>query len=453
MNVTRRSGAHNMTEGPIWKQLLLFALPLMVGNIFQQFYNTVDAIIVGNYVSKEALAAVGTTGSVINAVISLAMGLSTGASVAISQYFGAGNRERLHAAVHTTVTMTLALSVLLTGIAVPMVPLMIKAMKTPPEVRADAATYLRIYFSGLTGLLLYNAGAAILRAVGDSRRPLYFLIASTIMNAIFDYVFVVWFHLAIRGVAYATILTQALAAGLTLTVLSRSHGDYRLIWRDLKIDKPILKLVLKLGLPTAAQQVVTSFSNVFVQGYINVFGTDTAAGWTTYGKVDAFALLPIQSLSMASTTFVGQNVGAGKLERARKGVSASMKVTLSVTAVLIVALNLLAEPLVRLFTQEDAVVENGLLFVRMMSPFYFLCCINQILAGALRGAGDTKAPMFIMLGSFVLFRQIYLAVTSWLSGAKIWVALAYPAGWIVCSAILTVYYFKTDWGKNRVTGD
>ena len=451
MRSTRSAGSLNMTEGPIWKQLLLFALPLMVGNVFQQFYNTVDAIIVGNYVSKQALAAVGTTGNVINAVISLAIGLSTGASVAISQYFGARDRDRLHTAVHTTVAMTLTLGLLLTALAVPLVPLMIRAMRTPLDVQKDAATYLRIYFSGLVGLLLYNAGAAILRAVGDSKRPLYFLIASTILNAVFDYIFVVGFGLGIRGVAFATILTQALSAVLTLYVLSRSHGDYRIVWRHVRLDRPMLRIILKLGLPTAAQQVVTSFSNVFVQGYINGFGTDTTAGWTTYAKVDAFALLPIQSLSLASTTFVGQNVGAGKMDRAKKGVSVSMKVTLSVTAVLIVALNLLAEPLVRLFTQEAAVVENGLLFVRFMSPFYFLCCVNQILAGALRGAGDTKAPMYIMLGSFVLFRQIYLAVTSWLSGAKMWVALAYPAGWIVCSAILVVYYFRADWTKKRVT--
>ena len=435
----------DMTEGSIARLLINFALPLLIGNIFQQLYNTVDSIVVGNYVSKQALAAVGCTGPIINALIGIFVGLAGGAGVVISQYYGAKDREKLHAAVQTTVSLTLLMCVLLTALGVLFTPFMLRLMDTPDDVFMEAAEYLRIYFWGVSGLLLYNIGSGILRAVGDSTHPLYFLIFSALTNTVLDVLFVKFFRMGIAGAAVATIVAQGLSALLVIGMLIRSGADYRIDPRHPQLKGSLLKKICAIGIPSAIQMGITAFSNIFVQSYINHFESSCMAGWAAYNKIDAFALLPLMSLSMSITTFMGQNLGAGKLDRAKKGPVICLKISFGIVILILIPLMLFAPQLVSLFNREEEVLRFGTLFIRMISPFYLLCTINQVLAGALRGAGDTKSSMFIMLGSFVVFRQIYLFIVYRLGGSIIPIALGYPAGWIMCSTILLLYYRSGAW--------
>lgn len=444
----KRKTSSIMTEGVIWRQLIAFSIPLLIGNLFQQLYNTVDSIVVGNFVSKQALAAVGSTGPIINTLVGFFMGLSTGASVIISQYFGARDYKNLRLAVHTTMIMTFALSIVFTFAGIAIVPAMLRFMQTPDDVFAESAQYLRIYFAGVLGLMVYNIGSGILRAVGDSRRPLYFLCFSTVLNIILDLVFVLVFHMGIAGVAYATIIAQFASSILVLIVLSNKSEPYGIVWREMRLSKAILKVIIRVGMPAGLQQAVTSFSNVFVQSYINNFGSSCMAGWTSYSKIDQFVMLPMQSLSLASTTFVGQNLGAHQLDRAKKGMHLSLYMAIGTTVSLAVLLNIFASQLLRLFNQDPEVLEYGIIFVRFMSPFYVLCCWNQIYCGALRGAGDSTGPMVIMLSSFVVFRQIYLLIASYFFDSIYVTALAYPMGWLLCSLLVYIYYRRGKWEKN-----
>lgn len=438
----------DMTQGTIWKQLIYFAFPLLIGNLFQQLYNTVDSVVVGNFVSTEALAAVGSVTPIINMLVGFFSGLATGAGVVISQFFGAKNGQMLHKAVHTTLLMTVGLGVIFTFIGIFMTPLMLNLMSTPADVFDGAALYLRIYFGGVLGLMLYNMVSGILRAVGDSKRPLYFLILSSLLNVVLDLAFVLIFHWGIAGVAIATIIAQFISAFLLLVVLARSDEDYKLVLRDLKMDTEILKRIVRIGLPAGLQMAVTSFSNVFVQSYINRFGSACMAGWTSYSKIDQFVLLPMQSLSLSATTFVGQNLGAGNLSRAKKGTRVSMAISVAITAVLTVLLIAFSSQILMLFNQDENVLYYGNIFIRYLAPFYVICCINQIFAGSLRGAGDATGPMIIMLLSFVVFRQIYLFVGSQFFDSIIFVGLGYPAGWLVCSVFMAIHYFRGRWEKD-----
>ena len=435
----------DMTEGNIARLLINFALPLLIGNIFQQLYNTVDSIVVGNYVSKQALAAVGCTGPIINALIGIFVGLSGGAGVVISQYYGAKDREKLHSAVQTTVALTLIMCAVLTVLGVLFTPYMLLLMDTPADVFAEAAEYLRIYFWGISGLLLYNIGSGILRAVGDSTHPLYFLIFSALTNTVLDVLFVKYFRMGIAGAAVATIVAQGLSALLVLGMLIRSNADYRIDPLHMQLKGCLLKKICAIGIPSAIQMGITAFSNIFVQSYINHFESSCMAGWAAYNKIDAFALLPLMSLSMSITTFMGQNLGAGKLERAKKGPLICLGISFAIVILILLPLMIFAPQLVSLFNREEEVLRFGTLFIRMISPVYLLCTINQVLAGALRGAGDTKSSMFIMLGSFVVFRQIYLFIVYRLGGGIVPIALGYPAGWIMCSTILLIYYRSGAW--------
>lgn len=444
----RRKTSTIMTEGVIWKQLVLFAIPLLIGNLFQQLYNTVDSIVVGNFVSRQALAAVGSTGPAINTLVGFFMGLATGASVVISQYFGARDYKNLRLAVHTTLLMTLALSVVVTFAGMAIVPFLLRFMKTPDDVFAESSRYLRIYFGGVSGLMFYNVGSGILRAVGDSRRPLYFLCFSSVINIGLDLLFVLVFHMGIAGVAYATIIAQFASAILVLVVLSNRGEPYGIVWREIRLSGRILKVIFRIGLPAGIQAAVTSFSNVFVQSYINAFGSSCMAGWTSYSKIDQFVMLPMQSLSLASTTFVGQNLGARQLDRAKRGMRTALTLAIATTAFLAVLLNLFAVHLLHLFSQEAEVLSFGIIFVRFMSPFYVVCCWNQIFAGALRGAGDSLGPTVIMLLSFVVFRQVYLFIASHLTSSIYVIAVAYPVGWLLCSVLVYLRYRRGKWEKN-----
>ena len=431
-----------MTEGSIPRLLIVFALPLMIGNVFQQLYNTVDSIIVGNFVSRQALAAVGCTGPIINTLIGLFGGLASGAGVVISQYFGAKDSERLRRAVQTTVALTLVMCVALTALGVAMTPFMLRLMATPEDVIGEASTYLSLYFWGISGMLLYNIGAGILRAVGDSTHPLYFLIFSATTNTILDYLFVKVFSLGIAGAAIATVVSQLLSAALVLRMLIASREDYRIEPRAIGFDRAILRRICAIGVPSSLQMGVTAVSNVFVQSYINRFESACMAGWAAYNKLDAFAMLPLMGFSMAVTTFVGQNYGAGKLDRARRGPLYALGIGTVFMVAILTPMMIFAPTLVRLFNREAEVIAFGTLFIRLISPFYLLCTINQVYSGALRGVGDTRATMVIMLFSFVLFRQAYLFTAYRLGGGIVPVALGYPAGWIMCSAIILIYYYR-----------
>ena len=440
-----RKKTRDMTQGTIWKHLLAFALPLMIGNLFQQLYNTVDSIVVGQFVSKQALAAVGSTTSIINMLVGFFSGVSVGAGVIISQRFGAKDPEGVHKAVHTTISLTLIIGLIGTVVGIVLAPIMLTLMKTPQDVFVEAKAYLQIYFGGISGLMLYNMGSGILRAVGDSRRPLYFLVFSSCVNIVLDLVFVLGFHMGVEGVAYATIIAQFSSAALIYFTLYRTHDVHRFQPKKLRIYPEMVRSIIRVGLPAGLQQALTSFSNVFVQGYINSFGTNCVAGWSCYHRIDQFILLPMQSISMASTTFVGQNIGHRDLERTEKGIRTAVTLSIIVTGCLIGLVVIFCAPLIKIFNDDPGVVEYGVMFIRLISPFYLIICFNQIYAGALRGAGDAKAPMVIMLFSFVLFRQLYLAIGTQFINTEWFVGLGYPAGWIMCSTLQLLYYYKSKW--------
>ena len=449
-----RRGDVDMTEGGIVRHILTFAFPLLIGNIFQQLYNMVDTWVVGNYVSTAAFSAVGSVGPITNMLIGFCLGRASGAGVVISQYYGAKNDEKVSEAVHTSILMTLAMAAVFTAAGVIMSPYMVDMMKAPADVRPEAVSYLTIYFSGVAGLMVYNIGAGILRAVGDSQRPFYFLCVSALMNTVLDLLFVLAFDMGVAGVAWATVIAQCTSAVLVIITLMRSKSCIRLIPRRLRISFDMLKKIFKVGIPAALQMAVTSFSNIFVQSYINYFQTDVMAGWTAYNKIDQILFLPMQSISLASTTFVGQNLGKKQVERARRGANISLMMAAVSTVVIMIPVMLFAPKFVAFFNSKPEVVEYGAMLLRAISPFYVLCCVNQVYSGALRGAGDSRAPMIIMLLSFVVFRQIYLFVMSnFIANELIPIAMGYPAGWLVCSTITFIYYHKTSLSKSRVVDD
>jgi len=433
----------DMTEGNIWRHMLRFSVPMAIGLLFQQLYNTVDTLVVGQFVGKEAQAAVGSTGPIINTIVGFCAGLATGASVVISQRYGAHDDEGLSKAVHTTVALTFLLSLAATAAGQLIIMPMLRFMQTPEDVIDESSRYLSIYFAGIAGILFYNLGSGILRAVGDSRRPLAFLVISALLNTGLDLLFVLGFGMKVDGVALATVLAQVFSAVLILLALSLEKGKYSIRWRSIRIDRRSLGQIVRLGLPSSIQAAITAFSNVFVQSYINSFGSACMAGYGVYGKIDAFALIPVQSISMSSTTFVGQNWGAQKTKRAREGVRTAIVMSIVSTAVLGLTVFIFARPLMNLFSPEEDVIDYGVRFIRIVTPFYLAICFNQIYAGALRGVGDATMPTVIMLVSFVAFRQVYLAVTRALNAGFVAVALAYPVGWILCSTLLTIRYSRS----------
>lgn len=442
LNKNGRSSVRDMTEGPIWKQIILFSLPLMLGNVFQMLYNTVDSIVVGNYVGTQALAAVGATTMIVNMMVFFFNGFSIGAGVVISNHFGARDMEKLHVAVETTMAATFLLSLLFTVVGVLGVKPMLRLMATPEDVFEEATLYLRIYIGGISGLLIYNMGSGILRAVGDSTRPLYFLILTSVLNIILDLFFVLVLKRGIDGVAYATVISQFVSAVLILRLLTVSKDIYRLTWDDLRIDFRVLGRIFAVGLPAGIQAVITSFSNIFVQSYINYFGSSCMAGWGSYNKLDQFIVLPMQSMAMASTTFVSQNIGAGKTKRADTGTGLTVAMAAGVTLLLAVVLHIFAPSAVRLFTKDESVIAFGVLFMHTNNFFLPVNCVNQVLAGSLRGRGDSRGPMVILLANFVVLRQIYLYVlTHYVVNSARWVGFGYPVGWMCCCVMMVAYFF------------
>ena len=440
----RMGGTRDMTTGSIIGQIVLFALPLMLGNAFQMLYNTVDAVVVGNFVGKEALAAVGSTTMIVNMLVFFFNGFSVGASVVVARLFGQKDLPMLHKAVETTITLTFVICVVFTLIGIAGVRPMLRLMATPDDVFGDAVTYLTIYFAGITGLLIYNMGSGILRAVGDTTRPLLFLILTSLLNIALDLLFVIRFGMGIAGVGYATILSQAVSAVLILVMLTRTRNIYRLDWKDLQIDRQLTARIFSIGMPAGIQSVITAVSNTFVQSYINHFGSACMAGWSCYNKMDQFILLPMQSMAMAATTFVSQNIGASKRGRAQRGIRTTILLTLAVTGLIAAVLYVFAEPATGLFTKDTAVIEFSVLFLRTNVIFLLANCVNHTMAGALRGMGDSRGPMVIMLLCFVAVRQAYLfIITRFFFNTPRAVGFGYPVGWVSCCVIELLYYYIT----------
>ncbi len=445
--IKAKTGAVDMTSGSIIRLLISFAVPLLLGNLFQQLYNTVDILVVGNFVGTQALAAVGSTTNIINTIIMFFNGVSIGAGVIISRYYGAHDDEKLHLAVETTLALTFISGALCTALGVYLSPFLLRFMATPDDVLPEASVYLKIYFSGVSGLLIYNMGSAILRAVGDTRRPLMFLVFSSFLNIGLDLLFVISFRLGIAGVAYATILSQFISALLVLFILTRTRDNYGFVWKDICINKTMLKQILIVGFPTGLQQSITSFSNVYVQSYINSFGSSCMAGWSCYTKIDQFIFLPLQSMSQAATTFVSQNIGAKNVRRAKQGSNTALALSASIIFCSACIIWLFAPGMVSLFNKDPEVLYFGTLFLRLCVFFTLTACVTQVYAGTLRGIGDAKTPMVIMLLSYVLFRQIYLYLITKVMNNPYTVALGYPAGWIVCSLLTWLYYKFSGWEK------
>ena len=397
---------------------------------------------------KQALAAVGSTTSICNMLVNFFNGISTGAGVVISNYFGSRDDKSLHQAIETTISSALLIGLAVSLLSLPLVPVMLELMDTQPDVIGLASVYLRIYFLGVIFLFTYNMGSCILRAVGDTKRPLMFLIISSVLNIVLDLAFVVWMDMGIGGAAFATILSEAVSAVLVCVCLCRTEDVYRLDLRHLGVDWKILRRIFMIGLPVGVQQSLTAFSNAFVQTYINGFGsTAIAAGWSCHVKVDQFSILPVQSIGQATTTFVSQNLGAGKLDRAKQGTKIAVRMGVAVLVAIGVCIYFSSEGLVRLFNGEADVLYYGILFITLMIPFRFFSAVNQVYAGALRGAKDSIGPMLIMLFSFVLVRQIYLWIaTRYLYNVYV-VGLGYPVGWIVSALLNRFYYFHCGWER------
>lgn len=439
----------DMTNGSILKQILGFALPMIIGLLFQQLYNTADMIIVGQFAGKQALAAVGGTTTIINTLVGFCSGLATGAGVVVSQYFGRHDKEGLSKAVHSSIALCLVLCGASTVLGVLLAKPMLLLMNTPSDVIKPATEYLAIYFAGVSGLLLYNTLTGIMRAVGDSTRPVVFLLISSVINIGLDLLFVAVFNMGAFGAGLATIISQFISAIMALIVLVKTNADYKVELKKIRWDKGMIAEIWRIGFPGGLQMAITSFSNTFVHSYTNVYGTDAMTGYSVHMKLDSFIMVVTQAFSLATTTFVGQNYGAGRYKRASKGVSISLIFSIIVCVVLSALFIIFAPQLSSLFNSDEGVINMTVFFTRVTVPFYFVSCFNQNYAGALRGAGRSKTPMFILLATFVGFRQLYLfAVSKIFVGSLLAVTLCIPIAWIVCGIIMGIAYYSSPMLKD-----
>lgn len=434
-----------MTEGSIWKKILFFSIPLILGNLFQQLYNTVDSIIVGNYIGSEALAAVGSSGSLINLLIGFCIGASAGAGVVIAQFYGAQDREGVRKAVHTTIAIAIAAGAVLTVVGIVATPILLKAMGTPQEVFDQASIYLKVYFGGILFSIVYNMSAGILNAVGNSKRSLVYLMIAATSNIFLDLLFVVVLKMGIVGVAIATDISQLLSCIFIILFLVRSEDVYRVKLKDIRCYDNLLGKILKIGLPTGVQNIVISLSNVIVQSSVNSFGAVAMAGFAAYIKVDGFNILPVLSFSMAATTFVGQNVGAGRLDRVKKGMYVSVAMGIIYTVCTGILLLTFAPQVIGVFTQNGKVVEYGVYIMKFFCPFYWMLGILHILAGTIRGTGKTMQAMVVFLFSLCIFRVLWIWGAMSVSHKIGGVMLGYPLSWLVGLVMILIYVWKGNW--------
>ena len=441
IDTNKTTDRNEITEGVIWKQLLLFFFPILFGTFFQQLYNAADAMILGRFVGKEALSAAGgSTGTVINLLVGFFVGLSSGATVIISQYYGAKRKEMVGYAVHTAIAFSLAAGLFLMAGGFAAAPSILKAMDTPAEVLDLAILYIRIYFLGVIGNLIYNVGAGILRAVGDSKRPLYFLIASCFVNIVLDVIFIVVCRLGVAGAAIATISSQALSAVLVIIVLMKTRDMHRLELRKIRFDKRMFHRIIRIGFPAGLQSVMYSLSNIIIQSAINAQGTDTVAAWTAYSKLDCIFWMAINAFGISVTTFVGQNFGAGRLERVRKGIRTCLCMTLGATILVSLILYNGAPYIYKLFTTDGEVLRIGLVMTRFLVPVYVTYIIIEIMSGALRGVGDCWIPTLICLGGICVIRVLWIMFAVPVKPDIQTIMFSYPLTWTVTSVLFVGYY-------------
>ena len=441
------AGNQGITEGVIWKQLLFFFFPILLGTFFQQLYNTADAIIVGKFVGKEALAAVGgTTGTLINLIVGFFVGLSSGATVILSQYYGARNHEDASRTVHTAIAMAIFGGLVLMGVGVLVSRTILGWLNTPEDVLPLAVTYIRIYFCGMIPSLIYNIGSGILRAVGDSKRPLYFLIASCLLNIVLDVILVVGFEMGVGGAALATILSQAGSAVLVIITLMRSPRPLKLEIKKIRLHLDLLPRIVRIGLPAGFQSVMFSLSNLIIQSAINSFGTDTIAGYTAYGKMDGLFWMVSGAFGVSVTTFVAQNFGAKKFDRMRKSTRVGLALHAGTTIVLSALLVLLGRPLLHLFTDEEVVMEHGLMIQRFLVPCFITYTCVEILSGSIRGAGDSLRPMIMTLLGICLLRVLWVKFIAPLRpDSLLFMLTCYPLSWAFTSVLFVIYYKSDRW--------
>lgn len=441
----QRTQARNITEGVIWKQLLLFFFPILMGSFFQQMYNTVDTIIVGRAVGTQALAAVGSTSSLINLINGFFIGLSTGATVILSQFFGANDQQGIHRALHTGIGLAVVLGVLASILGVAAGPWVLKMIQTPESCLQDASVYVRIYFLGAVASMLYNMGSGILRAMGDSRRPMLFLIISCLVNIFLDVLCVIILKLGIAGAAVATVLSQTISAFLVVLVLVKIPTGYALHLSQIRIHGNLLRRLLLIGIPAGLQYVTFDFANLLIQSGINSFGEITVAAWTAFGKSDSLTWMVSGALGVAVTTFVGQNFGAQKFDRIHQCVRICMG-TGVVLFGLISAISLVFRHFILgIYTTDTAVIQTGAYVMLFIVPFNFLFVPVEVFAGTMRGTGYSLVPTSITGACVCLFRVIWIfTMVRWFHTIEV-LAIAYPISWLLASSVFFAVYRRGKW--------
>ena len=434
-----------MTEGSIWKSILLFSVPLILGNMLQQLYNTADSIIVGNFVGSNALAAVGSSGSPIFLLIGFSQGIAVGAGVVVSQFLGARDREGAHTAVHTSLALSVILGAILTVCGIAVSRALLTAMNTPAEVLEDAVIYIRLYFGGVLFSVVYNMAAGILNAAGNSKRSLLYLGVASITNIVLDLVLIAGCKMGVAGAAIATDISQLVSCVLSLRFLTRVKADYRVTLRNIRPHRKMAGRIVRIGLPTGIQNMVISFSNVLVQSSVNGYGAAAMAGFAAYMKVDGFNILPVMSFSMAATTFVGQNFGAGRLDRVKRGMGVTVAMSVGYTLCTGALLLLFRYQILYLFTSDETVVAYGISAMKYFCPFYFLLAILHGMAGAVRGTGKSVPPMVVLLLSLCLFRVAWIQFILPFFHSIEGVFILYPVSWGLGAVLMALYAWRANW--------
>ena len=441
---------NDITEGVIWKGIIRFSAPLLVGNLFQQLYNMVDSVIVGNFVGTGALAAVGSTMAIINMLVGLFMGMSSGAGVVLAQRYGAKDEQGTQETIHTAICIQIIAGLFITVLGILLAPWAVNMTQTPADIRDDAILYLRIFFLGAVPLFLYNGSAGMLQAVGDARRPLIYLIIASVTNIALDLLFVIKFGLGVAGVAIATIIAISISAVLGVSTLMRDDDIYRVSLRKLMLHRNALAKIIKVGVPAGLQSSIISLSNVVVQRYINIYGTAVVAGSSAFNKIDAFIVMPFMSLSLAATTYVGQNIGARKWDRVRESAKWIFILMAVVTGAACLLLWFFCGHFLRIFTSDQEVIYYGLKEMQWLVPFYLLCGFVQTCAGVIRGSGQAFIPMVISVSSFCVLRVIWLAVSGVLFPSIDAVFACYPVTWFTAAVTMFIYYKKGGWLRDQM---
>ena len=444
-NDVRTQHSTLMTEGPIARQLIAFAFPLLLGNLFQQLYNAADSLIVGNFLGGEALAAVSSSSNLIMLLVGFFNGLSMGAGVVIARYYGARDIPKVQRTIHTMLATGVIVGILLTGIGVIVTPILLRMMGTPETVLPQSISYFRTYFYGAPAFVLYNICMGILQAVGDSRHPLIYLIISSIVNVVLDLLFVGVFHWGVGSAAAATAISQLVSTVLCLRLLMKSDPDYRVDLRKVRIDLSALRQILHNGIPSGISNCIISFANVVVQTNINAFGAAAMAGCGAHSRIEGFAFLPVTCFSMALTTFVGQNLGAGRYDRVKKGVFIGTACCAGIAQALACIIWIFAPQLISIFVSDPEVIAYGVMHARVTTLFFFLPAYTHTLAAVLRGAGKSSIAMLGMVICWCVIRVPYVTIAAAIRPVLTSVSSGYPVTWALSSLFFTVYFMKADW--------